>query len=68
MASTCWPWYAVTIGPVASKKIHWVPSSGVLPPHQASLRVNVAPVCASYVASFQAPVPLGSLSRVVPAT
>ena len=57
----------VDIGPVASKKMNSRPSSGVLPPHQSSLRTNEAPVCGSYFVSFQAPVPLGLLSSVVPA-
>jgi hypothetical protein len=34
----------VTIGPVASKKMNSVPSSGVLPPHQSALRSKLAPV------------------------
>src|SRR5689334_18838844 len=44
-----------------------MPSSGVVPPHQSGLRSKDAPVCWLYCLSFHAPVPAGTLSRVVPA-
>ena len=66
MASTSPAVVVVTMAPSSSKNSHSDPSSSVLPPHQASLRAKVAPVAGSYLASLNAPVPLGLASSVVP--
>ena len=57
---------AVTIEPSSSKKLHTLPSSGVVPPHQSGLRSNSAPVAASKLFNTHAPVPFGDASSVVP--
>ncbi len=46
---------AVTIEPSSSKKLHTLPSSGVVPPHQSGLRSNSAPVAASKLFNTHAP-------------
>ena len=46
---------AVTIVPSSSKKLHTLPSSGVLPPHQSGLRSNLAPVAGSQLFDTHAP-------------
>src|SRR5438093_5917206 len=51
---------------VSSKKVNSVESSGVCPPHHLSFRENLAPDETSKLSSFQAPVPFGFASRVVP--
>ena len=66
MASTSPAVAAVTWAPSSSKNWNSDPSSSVLPPHQASLRANVAPVAGSYFTSLNGPVPLGLPSSVVP--
>ena len=57
---------AVTIEPSSSKKLHLLPSSAGAGPHQSGLRSNSAPVAASKLVNFHAPVPFGEASSVVP--
>ena len=64
--STAPPVMPVSIVPRSSKNVNSTESSGVLPPHQFSLRMNVHPVAASKRSRIHAPVPVLTWSSVVP--
>ena len=66
MASAWPPSTPVICVAMSSEKTKSTFSRLGLPPHQSSLRANVAPVAMSYFSSLNGPVPLGRPSSVVP--